>query len=421
MVIRARPTRRLNEYKSDVMRIVLCHSHYQQPGGEDAVFADESALLTAYGHEVIPYTLHNDVIQSMNRWQVARSTLWNQKVHDELLSLLRRERPAVMHCTNTFPLISPAAYYAAQTSGVAVVQSLHNYRLLCANGLFLRGGHVCEDCLGRRIGWPGMLHACYRESRSASAVVATLQTAHWAMGTWKRMVDAYIVLTDFARKKFIAGGLPASRLHVKPNFVHPDPGPGGGTGKYAIYVGRLSQEKGIETLLAAWQQSPPSLRLKIVGDGPLKQRVREAAALSPCIEWLGHVPRATVQQLIADATMLVLPSNCYEGFPKTILEAFAVGTPVVTSRIGGMAEIVAQGRTGCMVRPGSASALAQAVSELAADPARLSAMRREARLDFETHYTADVNHRRLVEIYAHALRSRGTEVAAENAVTLVGT
>ena len=234
-----------------LMKCLLVHNHYQCAGGEDSVFEDEAALLEDRGHEVVRYTVHNDSIRDGSRWKVAKNTVWNRRVHAELKALMLREKPDVMHCTNTFPLISPAAYYAARAAGVPVVQSLHNYRIMCAGSLLMRDGAVCEKCVGRSIGLPGVIHGCYRGSRAGSAVVAALQSVHWALGTWTRMVDAYIVLNEFAREKFIAGGLPADKLYVKPNFVHPDPQLGTGRGGYAIFVGRLSQEKGISTLLAA--------------------------------------------------------------------------------------------------------------------------------------------------------------------------
>src|SRR5205814_1104988 len=166
---------------------------------------------------------------------------------------IRAQRPRVAHFHNTFPLISPAAYYAARAEGVGVVQTLHNFRLLCPNALFFRDGKVCEDCLGRPVAWPGVVHGCYRGSRAASAATAVMTAAHRALGTWRTAVDVYVALTEFSRQKFIAGGLPAEKIAVKANFVYPDPGPGAGAGGYAVFVGRLSAEKGVETLLAAWR------------------------------------------------------------------------------------------------------------------------------------------------------------------------
>ena len=396
-----------------IMKIVLAHCHYQHAGGEDSVFADEAALLAERGHEVVRYTLHNDQINQLGHLAAARRTVWNREVHGELAALLVREQPALLHCTNTFPLMSPAVYYAAATAGVPVVQSLHNYRLLCPNALFLRDGRICEDCLGKRLAWPAIQHACYRDSRAASAVVAGMVATHRALGTWTRRVDRFIVLTEFARRKFIAGGLPAQRLAVKPNFVAPDTGPGNGRGGYALYVGRLAAEKGIEPLLAAWVDRQLDIPLKIVGDGPLAERVRAAAAANPAIQWLGQRKQVEVQAILGAAACLVLPSICYEGLPKTLVEAYCQGTPVVAAGNGALRRTDRTGPHRPLVRPGDAAALAQSIAEFWSHGERWPAMRSTAREVFVARYTAEANYRRLMTIYAALLAERGHRAAAE--------
>ena len=346
------------------MKILQCHNFYQQPGGEDQVFHDEAHLLRSHGHEVIQFTRHNDAIRDMPSWQLAVRTVWNRQTLAELGETIRRERPALVHFTNTFPLLSPSAYFAARREGVKVVQSLHNYRLLCPNALFLRDGKACEACLGKLLAWPSVRHACYRNDRKATAAVAGMLAFHRALGTWNRAVDLYLALTEFGKRKFIQGGLPADKIAVKPNFAPSDPGPGKGIGGYAIFVGRLSAEKGIETLLASWTKSPPDLPLMIVGEGPLADRVREAMAVNPRIQWLGQQPSQHVIELIGAAMMLVLPSITYEGFPKTIVEAFSRGTPVVASNFGAMSELVDPNRTGLLFAPGDSKALSESVTGL---------------------------------------------------------
>src|SRR5262245_32370489 len=206
-----------------IMKILIAHNYYKQPGGEDACVAAEVAMLESHGHEVVQYHLHNDAIDTMGSLQRASRTLWSRPAYHEVRQLLRRHRPQIAHFHNTFPLMSPAAYYAAQAENVRVVQTLHNFRLLCPNGLFFRKGKVCEDCIGKPIPWPGIVHKCYRDSCTASTGVATMLTVHRVLGTWRNAVDIYIALTQFGRQKFIAGGLPADRVVVKPNFLHLDP------------------------------------------------------------------------------------------------------------------------------------------------------------------------------------------------------
>ncbi|MFA9478264.1 glycosyltransferase family 4 protein [Phycisphaerales bacterium AB-hyl4] len=388
------------------MKILFVHNYYQQPGGEDQAFADQAWLLERHGHDVRQYTVHNDAVDGMNRLALAGRTLWNRQTYRELRALIQRERIELVHCMNTFPLISPAAYYAAHAAGAAVVQEVQNYRLFCPGAFFMRDGRVCTDCLGKRVPWPAVRHRCYRDSRAATGVVATLLTSHRLAGSWQRKVDRYIAVTQFSRHKFMEGGLPADRIAVKPNFVHPDPGPGDGLGGYAIFVGRLSPEKGLETLLSAWEQLPGNYPLKIVGDGPLAERVQAAATRNPAIQWLGRQPLERVCELVGQATCLVFPSLWYEGLPKTILESFAKGTPVVASNLGAMSEVIEDGYNGVHFTPGDASELAAKLMPLllANDGDHtLRTMRRAARDAFEQHYTPEVNYPQLLAIYEAAL------------------
>lgn len=264
-----------------------------------------------------------------------------------------------MHFDNTFPLVSPGAYSAVRARGLPVVQSLRNYRLLCPSATFFRDGHVCEDCLGRTPPWPGIRHRCYRGSRGQTAIVATMLTAHRLRRTWLRDVDYYIALTAFSRQKFIEGGLPADRVVVKPNFVALPPPVEETARTGMLYVGRLSAEKGIATMLRAWERAGGDISLRIVDDGPLTATVAEAAAAIPTIHALGRRREEDTYALMAEAQALILPSEWYETFGRVAVEAFACGTPVIASRLGAMAEIVEDGVTGLLFTPGDAEDLEQ--------------------------------------------------------------
>lgn len=388
------------------MRILLCHNFYQEPGGEDQVFADEGWLLESHGHEVIRYTRHNDDIDRMGRWESARKTIWNRQTRTELQTLIRERRPDVMHCHNTFPLISPSAYAAAKSEGVPVVQTLHNYRLLCPSALFLRDGHACEDCLGKLVAWPGVLHGCYRNNRPATAAIATMLAVHRVRGTWSQGVQRFIALSEFSRRKFVQGGLPAARIATKANFMRTDPQPGEGRGGFALFVGRLAIEKGIDTLLAAWRNLPQALPLKIVGDGPLAEQVRSAAAADPRISYLGRQSSSEVLSLLGDAACLVLPSVCYENCPKTLIEAYASATPVIASRLGAIEEMIDHGRTGLLFESGNPADLVVQVQRLHAADETRRAMRRAAREAYELRYTCESNYAALMEIYRDAFNNR---------------
>lgn len=397
-----------------LMKILLVHNYYKLSGGEDQCVAAEIAMLRAHGHWVTRYCLSNDATDSMGKLALAGRTIWSRPAFLDIRQVIRMHRPQVVHFHNTLPLISPAAYYAARAEGVPVVQTLHNFRLLCVNAVLFRDGVPCEDCVGKAIPWRGVARKCYRDSRSASAAVAAMISAHRLLGTWRNMVDAYIALSEFSRRKFVEGGLPANKIVVKSNFLYPEPGAGTGNGEYAVYVGRLSAEKGVETLLKAWRSIGRAMPLKIAGDGPLAGAVREAVAQNPGIEWLQGVSHEEVYRLIGAAAFLVLPSECYEGaLPRVVIEAFAKGTPVVVSRHGAMADLVVDGHNGLCFAPGRSEDLEAKVRFLISDSSTLKSMRRAARETYDRNFTAEANHEVLMAIYArvinryarHALRS----------------
>jgi glycosyltransferase involved in cell wall biosynthesis len=385
------------------MRVLAVHNYYQQPGGEEQSFKTESKLLEMHGHEVVHYTSNNDQIPELNPLVLAQKTLWNNTVYQEVRSLIRQTKPDITHFHNTFPLISPSAYYAAKDEGVAVVQTLHNYRLLCPNALFFRQGRVCEDCLGKPVPLPGIMNRCYRDSFRASAVVAATVTLHSLLGTWHKAVDVFITDSQFARNKFIQGGLPAEKIVCKTNFIHPAPEPGTGEGGYALFVGRLSVEKGLGVMLEAWQQLGGKTPLKILGDGPMAELVTDAMQEMPEIEWLGRKPLEEVYEVMGKAAFLVFPSEWYETFGRVAIEAFAKGTPVVASNIGAIAELIDHERNGLLFCPSDAADLAAKIDWLLNHPEKLQSMRQQARAEFEAKYTAVDNFNRLISIYQMAL------------------
>ena len=383
--------------------VVVVHNHYLLPGGEDQVFAAETALLECHGHPVVRHAVDNERIQERGRIALAVGAVWNRSSYRSLRKVFRESGAQVAHFHNILPQVSPAGYYAARAEGLAVVQTLHNYRLVCPVATLFRGGRVCEDCLGRRIAWPGIMHGCYRGSRSATAAVAAMLALHGVAGTWNHGVDLYLALTEFAKRKLIAGGLPRELIGVKPNFLASDPGVGDGAGGYALYAGRLSPEKGIRVLLEAWERHRPKLELRILGDGPMAAEVRAAVARVPGLRWEGWQPREMVERAFRDAAVLVMPSLCYEGFGMTAIEAYAAGLPVVASDIGSLADIVADGRTGRLVPPGDAAALARGVDEIVGSPALRDRLRSGARAEYLARYTAEQNYALLMEAYRTAL------------------
>ncbi len=388
------------------MRILSIHNRYLIRGGEDQSRELEEKLLQEQGNQVDIYEENNNRVAEIGKVRVAIRTVWSTESYQIVRQKLTENSDNIVHVQNFFPLISPSVYYAANKQGVPIVQTLRNYRLLCANSYFFRDQKVCEDCLGKIIPWPGVVHGCYRDSKLGSLVVVTMQTLHRAISTWKKMVNLYITLTDFTRQKFIQAGLPADKIVVKPNFVYPDPGMGEGNGNYAIFIGRLSPEKGLDTLLAAWQLLGGKIPLKIIGDGPLSNQVREAVTKLPYVKWLGRLPIQEVYTLIGEAKFLIFPSQWYETFGRVAIEAFAKGTPVIASNLGNMSSMIESGRTGFHFSPGDPNDLAALVEYALTHPEKLRKMRFEARSEFEAKYTAQQNYHKLMDIYKLAIASK---------------
>ena len=385
------------------MRVLIIHNYYQQVGGEDVVVANEHKLFSQNGHEVRLCTVSNDDIAgTLSKLKTAWQTPYSTWGRDWLRGHIRAFRPDVVHVHNFFPLLTPAVYDACRAAGVPVVQTLHNYRTVCAGALLMRDGRPCEDCVGRSP-YQGVLHKCYRGSRLGSLAVARMIAYHHGHGTWREKVDRFIALTEFSKSRFVAAGFPAAKICVKPNFVTD---PGGPDGRHdvdrngALFVGRLSAEKGIGTLLEAWKsvQAP----LVIAGGGPLAAVVEQVVDRGR-IQWLGQLPTAEISKAMGSAEFLIIPSEWYEGFPMVIVEAFACGLPVIASRLGAMAEIVEDGVTGLHFKPGDAADLAAKVRWAVEHPAEMREMGRRARQVYEQKYTPEVNYRQLMAIYDAAL------------------
>jgi glycosyltransferase involved in cell wall biosynthesis len=389
------------------MKILLVHNAYCESGGEDVAFDAERRLLESAGHQVVIYRRTNEEIETYSgfeRLALVSRVVWAKDARQDIAALLRQEKPQLAHMHNTFMMVSPSVYSACREVGVPVVQTLHNYRLLCPAANFFRKAHVCEECVEHSL-WRGIRHGCYRDSRPATMTVALMLALHRRWRTWMEMVNGYIALTEFARQKFISGGLPADNVSVKPNFVHPDPGERAGSGEYALFVGRLAPEKGLHILLASWERLHNSLPLHVVGDGPMRTRL-EAQAVE-CglanILFRGRLTRSAVWEAIKGAKFLILPSECYENFPVTVAEAFACGIPVICSRHGAMQEIVSDSRTGLHFTPGSPEDLAQKVEWASTHPGRMAEMGKEARREYESRYASERNYSLLMEIYRRVL------------------
>ena len=377
------------------MRVIVVHNAYQQRGGEDSVVAEEALLLEQHGHVVATYSRHNDELLTRAQHAAAFEAVWSRRTVRDINAQIARFQPDLIHVHNTFPLISPSVYHAAARARIPVVQTLHNFRLVCPQGMLLREGRPCEDCIGR-LPWRGVMHRCYRGSYGQSAVLVAMTGIHRVLGTYDRCVTRYIALSQFSKEKIVQTGVAPSRVAVKPNFVDLPAPPSYGERGGGLFVGGLSVEKGTRVLAAA---AIGHARIRIIGTGPEEEQLAAVAG----IELLGWQAPATVYAHMRQASYLVLPSVCYENFPRVIVEAFACGTPVIASRLGAIKEIVQDGYNGLLFEPSDPGDLGRKIRWAEAHPNEMRRMGESARKEYELKYTARANIALLEAIYRDAL------------------
>lgn len=399
-----------------VSKVLIIHNFYQQSGGEDKVVEQESAMLRSRGIETEHYYVHNDSIQSRglaNMAKLAVEAAWSLPEFKRIKKLLLQVKPDVVHVHNFFPVISPSVYHACERLGIPVVQTLHNYRLICPAATFMRENKVCEKCLHGTL-LHSIRHGCYRGSQLQTIPVAAMIKFNDLIGTWQHKVSRYIALTEFARDKFAESGIPLDRIAVKPNFVHHktvktqyDP-----NDRYLLFVGRISAEKGVRNLLQAWSQLEDrgGLRLVIIGDGPEKAELT-AAYPQEDVRFLGKQDGDTVLDCMSRAMYVMVPSIWYEGFPMTIVESFSVGTPVLCSRLGALEEVVEDGVTGFHFQHDDLENI-KTVIRCAVVYENYAAMRQKVSENYTARYTEEVNVKQLMAIYSEAMEERDYEAAA---------
>jgi glycosyltransferase involved in cell wall biosynthesis len=379
------------------MKVVVAHNRYREamPSGENVVVDQEIAELSAAGVTVLPFLRSSDDIPAMPAARKALlpiAPIWAPDAQRDLTALIREHRPDVVHLHNPYPLISPWMIRTAHRHGVPVVQTVHNYRHVCASALYFRDGHVCHDCRDRVIGLPAVVHRCYRGSRAQSAIMATTLAVH--RPTW-RSVDRYIALTDRIEGHLRAYGIAPDRITVKPNSI-PDPGPPPPLGDGFLFLARFSPEKGLALLLDAWGRHPDGTLgpLRIAGDGEQRPLAEAAARERSDVEYLGQLDRAGVAAAVASSAVVVAAPRWHDVLPTAVIEALAAGRPVLGTAMGGVPYLV--GDAGWTVPP-SAGALAEALPAARAGAAALSGA---ARLRYERTFHPDVVTKRLLDVYA---------------------
>jgi glycosyltransferase involved in cell wall biosynthesis len=407
------------------VKILYAFNYYQQHGGENQWYHSEPELFESRGHQVSIYSRDNKELEQFTLLQKAAlfwRTTWSQESYDAVREILRRDRPDVVHVYNTLVLISPSIFHACRDEAVPVVQTLYNYRPVCPAGTLLRDHHICEECIEHSL-WRNVLHACYRDSRLQSAALSLNLHRHRKMGTWRNCISAFIVPTPFMKAKLAEGGLPIEKIVVKPNWHSPDPGARTGAGENTIlYVGRLTQEKGISLLLQTWSRSPALPQLRIIGDGPMRGEIEAFVAAHPQsgVEYLGRRSHEQVIDEMKRAGALVIPSLWYEAFPHTILEASACGVPIIASQLGTLPDVIDDKITGLLFNPNDSADLATKIGSLFFSP-EAEALRERlghaARKKFLHQYTADRAYGLLTQIYSDAINRKSSTPRSTSVAT----
>ena len=388
------------------MKILIVHNRYQIPGGEDQVAAQEAELLRAHGHQVLTYSRDNGELKTFSLWQKLALpfwTLYNPKTYRDIRRLVRENKIDVVHVHNTLMLVSPAVYYGALCGGAAVVQTIHNFRLLCPGATFYRDDQVCEDCLKKGLSC-ALKHKCYRGSFSQTLCCVLSMKLHRATGIYKKLT--YICLTEFNKKKLLGlKGLTPGQIFVKPNAVSAPEAlmPELERQDRFLFAARLEDMKGIRVLLEAWRLlGANGPELLICGSGPLDEWSREFAADNKMtnVRFLGRLPNDQVRRLMATSRALILPTQWYEGFPLSIAESYSMGTPVLVSNLGNGGSLIKQGVTGLKFDPKSPQSIAKAVEKMEAE--KNVNWEENTRRVYDQALTPEKNYAALMEVYAAA-------------------
>jgi len=398
------------------LRILQVHNQYSPGwGGEDTVVQLEAQLLRDRGHVVGEFKVSTAALKNGTAFRqmlAAPSFLWSRQAYQNLRREISEFQPDVVHVHNTFPKLSPSVFWASRRAGVPVVQTLHNFRHLCANALLLRDGRRCEECVAGP-SWSALRHRCYSKSFARTAVVAAVNSLHKTLGTYSRAVDAYILLNKFNREIFLRGKFPAHKLVVKPNFV-PVSELGQATRKpQVVFAGELTRNKGVPVLLVAWGIAAlDGFQLLLIGDGPERAAMEGQYARLPGISWRGRLSRAEVLEHIAASRALVFPSLAYENCPMVVLEALSVATPVVASNHPGLQAMIAHQREGMLFQAGDPQALAAAMREVVlANQDTWSQLSSAARHTQAERYSDDVSYGQLISIYRRVIQHKSAPVS----------
>jgi len=387
------------------MRVLLVHNYYLNPGGEDVVFNNEYKLLKKHGIDVNKYSISNKELDQRSNLSQALNSIWSSSSYNTLMEILKSNNYDIVHVHNTHAVLSPSIFYACRENGVPAVLTLHNYRILCPKATLYRDNNVCELCVKKNFPYYAIYYKCYHNSTLHSIALSMSVAFHNNFGTYRRIVNQCIALTNFSRDLFVKSGIPNKKINIKPNFLESDPGFSRKRKNYFLFIGRITEEKGIKTLLNTWSLNN-NYPLKIVGDGDLKEYVKtkiDEESLTN-VEYLGQVNSSNkIIKLLKDSYCLILPSLWYEGFPMTIVESFATGTPVISSKIGSLAEIVKHKGNGLLFKPGDVHDLLLKIKWAWENEKDINIYGINARKEYEQKYTSKKNYNQLINIYEKAI------------------
>lgn len=387
------------------MKILIIHNHYFERGGEDEVVESEIKLLEKFGHKVILYRRSNSEIKEFNLLKkislLTKEIIWSEDTYREIKKLIRAEKPDIAHIHNIFILVSPSVYYALSEENIPIVQTLHNYRLFCPAGVLYRSHRICEDCTGTNF-IPSLIHRCWKHSFILTSAIARTLDVHFGRGTFREKIDTYITLSEFSKKKCVEKGLPDKKIFIKPNFVDKNYEERNDFQNFALFVGRLVDYKGVEVLIEAFKKVV-LYELKIIGDGPLYKELKEGLKKTQNIDLLGRLPYHQTIEYIKRSSFLIFPTECYESTPRTVIECFNCGVPVLASDIGYMKELVQDGFSGMLFRTQNIDDLICKIQYLMTNRDLLVRMGKNARKVYEEKYTPEKNYHLLMDIYKNAI------------------
>jgi glycosyltransferase involved in cell wall biosynthesis len=385
------------------MKVLLIHNKYQQRGGEDAVFENETELLRKHGNIVETIIYNNNDIAHLSKVELAIKLFYNKDSYSELNAIFKKFEPEIIHVHNFFPLASPSIFFAAKKNKIPIVVTFHNFRLICSNGILFKDNNTCEKCVNSVFPLSGIVNKCYRNSIIQTSLLTSMTAFHKLIKTWNKKIDGYICLTEFSKNKLVNSSLKLdeNKAYIKPNFSFEERIEVNKRENFYLFVGRLSEEKGIKTLLELGKKS--EIKLKIAGTGEMQEEVLAACKEFTNIEFLGQRNKEELNKLYSKCKALIFPSTWYEGFPMTIVEALSNGTPVICSEIGGLPEIIIHNYNGLLFEPNNTDSLLSSILDFEENKIDFYA---NARKSYDDNFSSEKNYHALMSIYNKIITSK---------------